>query len=120
MLVVEDDPDLREAIVGALHARGYAALSAEDGAQALRMLDAMIPDAILLDLLMPTMNGFEFLAARAERPDLAGIPVVIASAAAPDRELAPSTWNEFVMKPYDLPTLIATLERVCSTHKRMR
>jgi CheY-like chemotaxis protein len=120
MLIVEDDPDLREAVVVALHARGYAVLEAEDGAAALRMLDALKPDAILLDLLMPTMNGFEFLAARAERPDISGIPVVIASAAPPDRELAPSTWNEFVTKPYDIVTLIETLERVCAVHRRAR
>ena len=120
MLVVEDDPDLRDAIICALHDHGYAALSAPDGAAALRMLDAMTPDAILLDLMMPEMDGFEFLAARAERPDLAGIPVVIASGAPPERELASSTWTEFVSKPYDLPTLIATLERVCATHRRLR
>ena len=113
MLVVEDDPDLRDAVVAALTSRGYAVIEAGDGAVALRMLDVLRPDAILLDLIMPTMDGFEFLAARAERPEIASIPVVIASAAPPDRELAPSTWNELVVKPYDLTTLCETLDRVC-------
>jgi CheY-like chemotaxis protein len=113
MLVVEDDPDLRDAVVAALTSRGYAVVEAADGAIALRMLDVLRPDAILLDLIMPTMDGFEFLAARAERPDIADIPVVIASAAPPDLELAPSTWNELVVKPYDIATLCETLDRVC-------
>lgn len=114
MLVVEDDPDLRDAVVAALTSRGYAVVEAGDGAVALRMLDVLRPDAILLDLLMPTMDGFEFLAARAERPEIATIPVVIASAAPPERELAPSTWNELVVKPYDIEALIDTLDRVCA------
>jgi CheY-like chemotaxis protein len=120
MMVVEDDPDLREAVVAALRARGYEVFEAADGAVALRMLDAIRPDAILLDLLMPTMDGFEFLAARAERPELAGIPVVIASAAPPERELAPSTWNELVVKPYDIATLVETLDRVCNPDRPRR
>jgi len=113
MLVVEDDPDLREAVVSALTTHGYAVVEAADGSVALRMLDVVHPDAILLDLIMPIMDGWAFLAARAERPDISGIPVVIASAAPPERELAPSTWNEFLAKPYDMRTLIDTVDRVC-------
>jgi CheY-like chemotaxis protein len=114
MMVVEDDPELREAVVAALTSRGYAVVEAADGSVALRMLDVVRPDAILLDLLMPVMDGFEFLAARAERPDIASIPVVIASAAPPERDLAASTWSEFVAKPYDIVTLCETLDRLCA------
>jgi len=118
MLVVEDDGDLRAMLVDALHDRGFAALAAGNGIDALGMLEHVRPDAILLDLMMPGMDGFEFLAARAERPDLVGIPVVIASAAPPQREVALSTWSALLVKPYDLQTAVTTLERVAAGAQR--
>ena len=117
VLLVEDDDDLRDVLTGALHARGYAVCSARDGREALQMLDAFTPHAIVLDLLMPDMDGFAFLAARAERAELGRIPVVIASAAPPTRDLAASTWNEYLPKPYDVDTLVETLERLWRAHR---
>ncbi len=86
VLVVEDDPPTREAMARILRTEGYAAATAGDGLQALDRLEEARPDAILLDLMMPNMDGFEFLVARQRRPDWADIPLVAVTA----RELTPA------------------------------
>ena len=60
MLVVDDDPDMAEAMVLVLDAAGYAARSAQNGKQALEEVAAQMPALILLDMLMPVMNGWQF------------------------------------------------------------
>lgn len=119
LLVVEDDEDLRDVIVDALHARGFAVLSAADGAAALKILEIFKPDLIVLDLMMPVMDGHAFLAERAKRPEIAAIPVVVASAAPPSPELAASTWNEFVAKPFHIDVLVEAIERFCTIHEHV-
>jgi CheY-like chemotaxis protein len=59
ILVVDDDPDMRDTLQLILESAGYAVIVAEDGKQCLAKLKEEIPDLILLDLLMPRMDGFE-------------------------------------------------------------
>lgn len=80
VLVVDDDPDVREGLQLFLEREGYAVSTAEDGQEALEMLARSRPGLILLDLMMPVMSGFDFLQARAQREELAAIPVVVISA----------------------------------------
>src|SRR5262245_47116204 len=81
VLVIEDNTDLREAIVEALEAAGFATAPANHGKEAMDLLKAGVrPVVILLDLMMPVMNGFEFLAMRAKDPELARVPVIVLSA----------------------------------------
>jgi len=113
ILLVDDDDELRDILTESLHQRGYAVFEARDGREALRVLDALTPHAIVLDLMMPAMDGFEFLAARAARAELGAIPVVIASGASPHDNLAASPWNEFLAKPYEVEALVDAIERLC-------
>lgn len=82
VLVVEDDEDVSDAIAGALEDAGYAVSVAENGAVALEQLHAEdeYPGLVLLDLMMPVMDGEELLHRLQEEPALAGIPVVILTA----------------------------------------
>ena len=82
VLVVDDDPDVREAAVAMFENEGYTAVAAENGRDALSMLKAgtVRPRAILLDLRMPVMDGWAFRAAQLSDPLLAPIPVIIVSA----------------------------------------
>ena len=116
ILLVDDDDDLRDLLTDSLHQRGYAVFEARDGREALRVLDAITPHAIVLDLMMPAMDGFAFLAARAARAELGAIPVVIASGLPPRENLAASLWNEFLAKPYDVQALVDAIERLCRVH----
>jgi CheY-like chemotaxis protein len=81
ILVVEDDPALRDTLVWVLNLSGYAAVPATDGRQALDYLRAGLrPSLILLDLHMPGMDGWAFRAEQRRDPALAPIPVIVVSA----------------------------------------
>lgn len=80
ILVVDDDRAIREALAELLVEEGYRVWSAGDGQQALMKVFLHWPDLILLDLMMPVMSGWQFLATRSEYPRLARIPVVVLSA----------------------------------------
>src|SRR5258706_14472013 len=81
ILLIEDDPDIREELADVLDARGYHVLVAANGKAGLDLLATMeSPCLILLDLMMPVMHGWEFLEAKAKTAALSEIPVVILSA----------------------------------------
>ena len=80
ILVVDDDPALRELLRRTLEPEGYAVLEADDGRSALARIEERVPGLILLDLMMPHMNGFELLAELRARPEWRGIPVVVVTA----------------------------------------
>ena len=81
VLVVEDDDDVREALVLLLGSEGVNAVGATDGRDAIdRIKSGFRPSLILLDLMMPVMDGERFLRTRIADPELASIPVVVVSA----------------------------------------
>ncbi|HUL60967.1 MAG TPA: response regulator [Anaeromyxobacteraceae bacterium] len=111
LLVVEDDIDVREVLVDALRAEGYAVEAARNGQEALALLAVgPVPDAIVLDLLMPVMNGWQFREAQLRDTALARIPVIVVSASAPGSIGA----SVHLTKPFELATLIAAVERVAA------
>ena len=79
ILVVDDDPESRELLSDLLNKEGYLVVCAEDGRQALDYMSSSTPGLILLDLMMPKMSGWEFLAQQKNDPRLASIPVVVIS-----------------------------------------
>lgn len=114
ILVVEDDVHVLETYKLFLEIEGYEVLTARDGRQALDLLRAeqVLPAVILLDLMMPVMNGWEFLQARRADARLARIPVIaITSARFPD---APGGVVATLLKPVDVPALL----RLVSEHAR--
>ncbi|MDX1395325.1 MAG: response regulator [Gemmatimonadota bacterium] len=80
VMVVEDDEATRELVRRMLEAEGLEVLEAGDGRRALEILEDSTPRLILLDLMMPEMDGFEFLDAVRERPELTDIPIVVITA----------------------------------------
>jgi CheY-like chemotaxis protein len=85
ILIVDDEPDARRLFWRILSTsnRGYRVLTASDGQQAMDILRAQHPDVILLDLVMPEMDGFQLLAAKNDDPTLRDIPIIIISARDP-------------------------------------
>jgi len=89
ILVIEDDATSRLLMARLLRFEGYETLSAGNGEQALEMLGFMKPALILLDLMMPVMDGFEFAAELRRREDWRAVPVIVLTAkdiTAADRE----------------------------------
>ncbi len=80
VLVVEDDPASREMLSRVLTREGYEVAEAENGSVALERIAERRPELILLDLMMPVMDGFEFLEVLAREPQLASIPVIVITA----------------------------------------
>jgi two-component system CheB/CheR fusion protein len=115
ILVVEDDPDIRETVVGVLKDAGYSAAEAEDGLHALEYLNGSheSPDLILLDLKMPNMNGFQFRKAQLKDPRHSVIPVALVSADAHLADKAAELRADgFAPKPLNIAALLALVERV--------
>jgi CheY-like chemotaxis protein len=105
--VVEDDPDVGEILEMILGAEGYRVLRARDGREALAQLEGAAPDLILLDLMMPGMNGWEFRAAQLADEALAGIPVIVMTGAGDDASaVAELKAKAYVKKPVELEELL--------------
>lgn len=113
ILLVDDDDDLRETLTMLLERRGYCVVGASNGREALDLLASELsPCIILLDLMMPVMDGYEFLAQQKQNARIAGIPVVVITAGTairPDELDA----MEVLKKPVDLPRLLDTLHQWC-------
>jgi CheY-like chemotaxis protein len=113
ILLVEDDSDVRDALSQILRDRGYAVLGAADGREALEHLrrDGRV-DLILLDLMMPVMDGWEFRRVQQQDAALAAIPVVILSADGNVRRKAASIAAAgYVQKPVETDQLLDLVRR---------
>lgn len=117
ILVVDDDDAIRESFIDVLADEGYEVLGLPNGKEALDHLTTsqVLPHLVLLDLLMPVMDGIEFRRAQLAISRLADVPTVVLSANAQLKEkVAPLNVAAFLKKPVDLErllTLIATLMR---------
>jgi CheY-like chemotaxis protein len=114
ILVVDDDPDLRRSLVEVLQDQGYAVSCATNGEEALEALQGAPPNAILLDLTMPVMDGWTFRRHQQDDPRLAGIPTVLITASYSDaRSVASLGAEAFLAKPFEVSDLTETLRQVC-------
>jgi CheY-like chemotaxis protein len=115
ILVIEDDRVVREVVSDALVDAGYAVAKAADGADALDQLHDHPADVILLDLMMPVMDGWAFLDEIARDADLHSIPVGILSSVPALRQVARDQGvHVAVGKPFSLDELIAQVECLLS------
>ncbi len=115
ILIVEDNSGIREVLKMGLEMEGCEVSEAEDGRQALEKLHFMAtPNLILLDLLMPRMNGYEFLdeIKKDTLNPISSIPVVVISAVATIARERLSKAAAIVGKPVDLDTLMKTIHQV--------
>jgi DNA-binding response OmpR family regulator len=112
ILVVDDDRDLRELLAAVLSSAGYEVLMAENGAAALSVLRTILPDLIILDLMMPVMNGWQFREAQCALPDYARIPVVCLSGHHAARHQATALGiGGCVVKPFEIDELLGVVNR---------
>ncbi|WP_224240365.1 response regulator [Hyalangium gracile] len=112
LLVVDDDADLREAITDVLRDAGYEVIVASNGRNALEVLARSnpLPGLVLLDMMMPVLDGAGFLAEVRKHPQFAAVPVVVFSASASPnlQELGARGW---VRKPVDLEALLEVVSQ---------
>lgn len=119
VLVVEDDADVREAVTVLIESEGEAvqAIGAADGREAMAYLrDHPPPCLVLLDLMMPVVNGWQVIDWLRQRPDLNDVPVVVLSAATRERRkdvIATGRVASFLQKPCRAEDLLAAIQRHC-------
>ncbi|MCC6558323.1 MAG: response regulator [Polyangiaceae bacterium] len=127
VLIVDDEEDVRDSLREVLEEAGYDVYCAGDGKQALELLGRADPSPglILLDMVMPVMNGQEMLEALKQVHALAAIPVTIVSASkqplpstlgapgGPSASSAPDPGSSYLAKPVDFDALLAIVEKTC-------
>lgn len=115
ILVVEDDNSIRELLVELLQSEGYEVTSAINGLEGLKALQSQKqPDLILIDLMMPVMDGYSFRTEQLKDPVWSKIPVVVMSAEANAKEKMKSfSITAFLSKPVELDTILKTVEKYC-------
>jgi CheY-like chemotaxis protein len=116
ILIVEDDRDTRDALLQVLNLEGYEAVGASDGKEALIVLRTSAPpQLILLDLMMPVMDGWQFREEQLQDPQLADIPVLVVSAHANVSATASALRTAgYLKKPLDIEQLLERVARHCT------
>ena len=119
ILVVEDDDAIRGLVSEVLREDGYHVREATNGAEALETVQHITPDLIVLDLMMPVMNGWTFLEECRRTESCAEVPVVVTSAShdlprTADRLRAMGV-RTCLAKPFDVDGLLALVERYAPT-----
>jgi CheY-like chemotaxis protein len=113
VLLVDDELSSAEVLALVLAGEGYQVTLAADGRQALARLEEAAPDLLVIDFMMPGMNGAELVKAIREREQFSGTPVVLISGA-PEAALRAyqASYDAFLRKPFGLDEFLRTLERV--------
>lgn len=113
ILIVEDDNSIRELLVELLQSEGYEVASAVNGLEGLKYLqNNENPNLILVDLMMPVMDGYTFRTEQVKNPKWSKIPVVVMSAEANAKEKMKSyNITAFLSKPVELDTILKTVEQ---------
>ena len=113
VLVVDDDPAIRDFLSLALEDEGYSVQTATNGQEALDKVRRDPPDAILLDLMMPTMDGWCFLTARRTLSARCQVPVLVMSAAGGSHMARELGAGGFLAKPFDLDAMLGKVAALC-------
>jgi CheY-like chemotaxis protein len=118
VLVVDDEPGIVDVVCAVLQDARCRVLGAADGEEALIQLRASLPDLVVLDLEMPTLDGAQTLRAIRKDPSLAALPVVLMSGL-PETTAKRRThgYNAFLRKPFALDELFQTIEPLLASVK---
>lgn len=111
ILVVDDEHAIVETLTDVLTYEGYSVISAQNGAKALAVMKLSTPDLVLLDFMMPVMDGVHFARALKSDPADAKIPVVMMTAAPAGLPKTDQPWDLLLIKPFDLEELLSVVSK---------
>lgn len=113
VLIVEDEENIVESLSFLLKREGFQVTSVLDGAQAMERIGAGRPDLLILDVMLPGVDGFEILRTIRSQPEIADLPVVMLTARMQqqDRRLAEEIGvNAFVTKPFSNANVVSIVK----------
>jgi CheY-like chemotaxis protein len=114
VLIVEDDEDVRDFMDVLLRASGYETMTAANGAIGLEMMQHRRPCVVLLDMMMPVMDGWTFRARQLADPDLAPVPVIAVTAAFSPSDVKARLDVRCLPKPVDFERLLDEVSGACT------
>ena len=109
VLVVEDEPIIRSLVSLVLESEGYAVDGASDGREALASIQRARPDALVIDLDLPIMDGFELVRACRDGDGTRHLPIIVVSAVHRGARVEALEVQGFLQKPFDVDILVGTL-----------
>ncbi len=121
ILIVEDNPDLISILQVQLENKGYDTVQAANGRQAVDMATAQLPDLIVMDIMMPQMNGLQAARLIRENPKTRSIPILAATAKitiADKEECLESGFNDHIAKPFTTMELVSRIEKLLNQDNR--
>jgi DNA-binding response OmpR family regulator len=121
VLVVDDDPSVRKLLNQTLEMEGYEVSTAADGEEALEELPAAQPDVVVLDVMMPKLNGLDVLDRIRRNPETSTLPVILLTAKS-SKEDVWEGWQRgvdyYMTKPFDVEELLRFIEYVLEDETR--
>ena len=105
ILIIDDDLDMAETMAILLEDEGYNSTAFDDGAIGLKNMKQDRPDVVILDVMMPLVNGLDVFKFMKEDPSLRSIPVLLISASK-EPETDGEKWDQYLRKPFDIYKLI--------------
>ena len=121
VLICDDDPLLLDLVRHRLSSRGYEVEVAEDGAEALSSIEISPPDAVVLDAMMPVVDGYELLRRLRARPETAAIPVIMLTARRQEEDVLSALQlgaDDYMVKPFIPEELVVRLGRLLDGEPR--
>jgi DNA-binding response OmpR family regulator len=116
VLIVDDDPNIRELISVNLLSMGRSVVIASDGKEAMEKINANVPDLIILDIMMPEIDGWELCKWVRDDPRLQGVKILMLTAKGTDRDRLIGREifkaDEYMTKPFDIDLLLQTVSRL--------
>lgn len=109
ILVADDEPTIRSLVAEILSENGYSVVLAQSGSEALRMISTEKPDAVLLDMMMPDINGWAVLEACRKAPPEVSLPIVVMSTVVAPDEAKRLGAQGCLPKPFDIDEMVALL-----------
>lgn len=114
VLIIEDEFEIRNTTQKILQMKGFKVVTATNGQEGLEKLKTIEhPCIILLDLMMPVMDGWAFLENRKKDPGISSVPVIVLSAAI-DKRAKTLGILDFIKKPFSIRSLLTVVERYCT------
>lgn len=115
VLIVDDEEDIIEFTEMALTATGFSVITAEDGEQGLKLALSEKPDIILLDVMMPGLDGFSVCKQLKDNPETQHIPILMVSAKALNQDIKKgmqSGCNDYMIKPFEMNELVEKIKKL--------